>query len=158
MTKETFKEKQARILNIMATKEILDETKKLKDFLMHPEMVGRVNLNEVKRLSAKLAGKVVNINPDPGTEIERFLFAFKGKFHLITAGQYRKIEDAEVRTQLDEHSDMKIFYLCTNESMCPLPPGLIGREGTTGVALKDDQAVIDYIKRVSGVELKKTDL
>ena len=148
--KESFKDKQIRILRAMALQEIEDEVKKTKQFLENPGMINGVDLERVRKI-------IKNANPNDPFAKEAYLFTYKGKFHFIEAGQYRKIEDAEVRKQLDEHSDMKLYYICTNELMCPLPPSYEGKKAE-GIMLKDDQAVIIYIKRIARVELKKTDL
>ena len=52
--KENFETKKARILTKMALTEISEDIEKLKKFVENPEMVGNVNLAEVRRLNAKI--------------------------------------------------------------------------------------------------------
>lgn len=135
MKKESFKEKQARILTAMAAKEILDAVKD----------------------AAKVLKQAVNIGPDPGLKMKIFLFYFKGKYHLIQEGIYKKLDESEVGKTLEKYSETKIYFMCSDNSICPMPSVLTGKE-KEAVQVKDDQAAINYIKTVSGIEIKLSDL
>ena len=133
-------------------------------------MIKAVDLERVKRLSRILAGnekpakrhKIVaivrdSVQADPGLQSNIFLFNYKNKFHLLKGGEHSVISDAEARTQIDETSDIELYYICTNEKMCPLP-SLFSGKGATALMVKDQQAVIDTIKRITGVTIKKSSL
>lgn len=131
-------------------------------------MIKPIDLERVKRLSRILAGnekpakkhRIVSIardsvQADPGLQSNGFLFAFKNRFHLIKGREHSVISDAEARREIDETSDIQMFYICTSEKMCPLPP-LFSGKGATALMLKNEQAVIDYIKKLTGVTVKKS--
>jgi flavoprotein len=98
-----------------------------------------------------------NFEEQPGLETKNYLFAFKGKYHLIEGSQYRRIEDGEARMKLDENSEMQLYYICTNEKMCPLP-NLFSGKNAKALMLKNDQEVIERIKSLTGVTIKKSEL
>jgi hypothetical protein len=98
-------------------------------------------------------------NADPNDPFARdiYMFAFKGKFHKIESGTHKIISEAEVNTLIEKNSETKLYYICTNSGMCPLPDAYVGK-GSKAVQVKDDDAVIDYIKSITGVTIKKSDL
>ena len=143
---ETFEQKKARILTKISANGIIFDLKKLKNEVVNgPD----VNLNRAKKL-------IRNVEQDPGLETKISLFYFKNKFHLIESGKYRKTSESEVRKTLDEQPETMIYFICS-ENSCSMPQVLSGKDQEI-VKLKDDQEVIDYIKKVSGVELKISDL
>jgi flavoprotein len=97
------------------------------------------------------------IDLDPGLARELYLFAFKGKIHQVEAGKHKVIKETEVQGILKEVPETKLYYICTNEIMCPLPSIFSGKDATA-VMLKNDAEVVEHIKRLTGVTIKKSDL
>jgi hypothetical protein len=150
--KENFETKKARILTKMALTEITEDIEKLKKFVEHPEIVGDVNLAEVRRLNVKIK------NGNPDEEIyetkKSFLFFFKGKYYHVQ-GELKKLSEAEVKDLLDKTPDVKIYFICS-ENICPMPGILSGKE-KEAVKVKDDAAAA-FISEKSGITVKKEDL
>jgi hypothetical protein len=128
------------------------------------------DLEQSKRLTRILAGKepapsrhekVVNRikNSDPNNPLARdiYLFSFRKKFHQIEAQNHKVIRESDVKALLDKNTKVQLYYICTNEGMCPLPKSYVGK-GAKAVQVKDDQGVIDYIRQTTGITLKKSDL
>jgi hypothetical protein len=121
-------------------------------------MKNSIDLERLKRLRRTLAGnQIKNADPNDPFAREIYVFAFKGKFHQIESGNHKVVKEPEVKALLDKNPETKLYYICTNEGMCPLPGVYVGR-GAKAVQLKDDQAVIDYIKQITGVQLAIKDL
>ena len=117
-----------------------------------------MELRSLKNSIMKDARQLVkNGNPDDIFAREIYLFAFRGKFHKIEAGTHKVIKDDEVKSLLKENPETELYYVCTNSGMCPLPDVYSGK-GAKAILLKDDDAVIDYIKQKTGVKISKSEL
>jgi len=117
----------------------------------------KFDLNKAKEILNFLAGGSQSFAPRTGLEIKSYLFFFKRKYHLIESGKYRKLSESEVRLTLETYPETKIYFMCSDNTICPMPQTLEGKD-KQAVQVKDDQAVIDYIKKVSGVEIKKSEI
>jgi hypothetical protein len=154
--KENFETKKARILTKMALTEISEDIEKLKKFVEHPEIVGSINLAEVRRLNAKIK------NGNPDEEIfetkKSFLFFFKGKYYQVQSGKLKKLSEAEAKTLLDKQPETKIYFICSGGAVCPMPGILSGKENMEAVEVEDDAAAAAFISEKSGITVKKEDL
>jgi hypothetical protein len=146
--KETYEQKKRRIMADMAIRDIEKSIIDAKNFLKNPQMIGDVDLNRVRKLSHK------NLAGVPGLEREVYVFAFRDKFHRIEGDQHLIITDAEVTKLLNEIPEVKLFYVCTNAGICALPDSYVNKDAKA-VQLKGEQEIIDYIKQITGVEIKK---
>lgn len=117
-----------------------------------------MQLNEMKNTIMKHAREMIK-NADPNDPFTReiYMFSFRGKFHQIEAGTHKIVKADAVTALLEENQDIRLYYICTNSGMCPLPNAYVGK-GAKAIQLKDDAAVIDYIKTLTGVEIKESDL
>ena len=146
-------ERSKRLTAILSGKEKLESKHAAKLREVQRKMAAKDILKDVKDARAIIK----NINLDPGLEREIYLFAFKGKFHQCENGNHKVINDAEAKTLLKEVPETELYYVCTNEGMCPLPNMYVGTDAKA-VQLKNDQEVIGHIKRLTGVTIKKSDL
>lgn len=142
-----YEKKLAEVKERMTLNEIEKDLKELKTLIDDPDHKGTIDLAEVRKIRFKAS------NPDEVIGLKRYLFHFKGKFYLIEGNEYRKIEDAEARMQLDQDQDIELYYLCSNESMCPLPNLFTGRYAKA-VQVKNDAGVIEYIRKLTVVTIK----
>lgn len=135
MKRESFKEKQARILTAMAAKEILDAVTD----------------------AANVLKQVNSINPDPGLETKRQLFYFKGNYLHVEGGELKKLSESEAEKLLNKTPDVKIYFICA-ETICHMPKLLSGKDQMEGVKKKDATEVAAFISEKTGIEVKVTDL
>jgi len=91
--------------------------------------------------------------PKTGLENSSYLFTYKGTFYLVSGGSYKVITDGEAKMEIDNNQP-QLFYICTDQGMCPLPPAFVGKSTATAVQLADDKAVIAYIQKITNVTVK----
>lgn len=143
-----------RLTAILAGREKAPSRYEEKKAKIHKEM----SLKDMKKAIMKDARLLIrDSNPDDPFAREIYLFAFKGKFHQIEAGTHKIITEAEAKTLIEKIPETELFYVCTNSGMCPLPDAFVGQD-SQAIQVKDEQAVIAFIKQKTGVEIKKTDL
>lgn len=149
-------DKAKRLNRIMEGKEKPIRQEKI-DRLME-EARGKILLGETEKLlteAQKLLTK--NMQTDPGLELDSVLIAFRGKYHFFEGTKHQKLNESEVRQKIADRSKIELYYICTNDGMCPLP-AVLKDKGAKGMQVKDDAGVISFIKDLTGVEITKKDL
>jgi hypothetical protein len=111
-------------------------------------------IDDVGKLKETLSNiKMAVESPVPGLENKSYLFTYKGNFYLITGESYKVITDGEAKMEMDANQP-ELYYICTDQGMCPMPPSYVGKSNATAVQLADDKAVIAYIQKITNVTVK----
>jgi len=136
--KETFEQKKARILNNM------------KAAGQRQTPVNTIDLTRVKRMQNFLA--------DP-LKTQIAIFAYKQRYHRVIDQKHERLTAAAVEKYLADGTEkMNLYSLCSEKAMsCPLPSAFIGKNAET-IVLKNDEEVLSFILKQSGVMLTKEDL
>jgi hypothetical protein len=92
----------------------------------------------------------------PGLEDQSCLFYFRGKYYHVK-GQLKKIAEADVEQTLNDNADTKVYFMCENKSICPMPDALQNVE-KEAVKVADETEAASFMTTKSGVTITKNDL
>lgn len=144
--KENYEQKEKRILTKMALSELTDSVKDLKSFLEHPEMVGQVNLNEVKMLSKKIK------DAETPAKVGQWLFKFRG-WWFVENKSFVKLDENGVPDKLKRYPAMPTTIFIMPGSPHDLPPILTGRKNVEFVEDSNEQSISTTIFTKTGATI-----
>jgi hypothetical protein len=138
----------------------IEESKRLSRILAGSEKPKDKAAEKLSIVQAKMNQKIRYQGLDPNDPFAKdiYLFAFKGKFHKIMAKKHTILTtDKAVQALLTDYPETKLYYLCTNSGMCPMPLSFSGKDAKAA-QLKDDNAVIAFIQKLTGVAIRVSQL